>query len=311
MSDVCDLGSAMRHSSRRRERDIARLADRQHGVIAQSQLLALGFDKHAIYRRVVAGRLHRLHVGVYAVGHTRTSRHGRWLAAVLACGPTATLSHRDAAALWDLLSWDSPTVHVTTGHRCRRRPGIAVHCSQLVAEDHAEADGIPVTSVARTLLDLAEFVPARLLERALEQAERLELFDLGAIERLIARSHGRHGLRALATALDAYRDPPPLTRSELERRFLDLCAKAGLPLPSLNACIAGIEVDAVWHEERLIVELDGHNYHRTRLAFERDRQRDATLQIAGYRVVRFTYRRLVNEPGAVIETIRSLLDAAG
>ena len=164
-----------------------------------------------------------------------------------------------------------------------------------------------MTTIARTLLDLAEVVPQRHLARAIESAERRSLFDLTAVEQLIARSRGRHGLRPLTAALRDYR-PPEFTRSELERRFLHLCEQAGVPRPAPNLFIAGAEVDMSWPDHRLVVELDGHDSHRTRAAFERDRQRDTALQLAGYRVLRITYRRLQSDPAAVLGAVRSLLD---
>ena len=168
-------------------------------------------------------------------------------------------------------------------------------------------DGIPVTTVARTLLDLAEVVAPSDLARAVEASERLRLFDLGAVEDVIARSPGRRGLRALGSALAAYR-PPPVTRTELERRLVCLCRDAGLDVPEMNVLVEGLEVDALWRDRRLVVELDS-SYHATTAAFERDRIRDATLQLAGYRVIRFTYRRVLDEPEAVVHTIRRLLGA--
>lgn len=229
------------------------------------------------------------------------------MGAVLACGPTALLSHRSAASLWGILPLSPYPPDVTTARRCHSRPRIGLHRSQLHSEDGAVRDGIPVTSVARTLLDLAEVVRPEQLGRAVEAAERMGLFDLRAVERLIARSHGRHGLRALNAALENYR-PLPFTRSELERRFLDLCEQAGLPRPAANLFIAGAEVDMSWPDHRLALELDGHDSHRTRAAFERDRVRDASLQLAGYRVLRITYRRLEQEPGEVVSAVRALLD---
>jgi restriction endonuclease-like protein/putative AbiEi antitoxin of type IV toxin-antitoxin system len=286
------------------------MAERQHGVIALRQLVALGFSRSAIRRRTAAGRLHRLHVGVYAVGHRRLSVNGRWMAAVLACGPTALLSHRDAAALHGLLGSSAHSIHVTAARRCWGRPGIKLHRSRLDPEDRTIVDGIPVTSVERTLLDLAEVVPRRLLERALEQAEQLRLLDVRAIDRVIDRAHGRHGIRGLRAALGAYRSTLHVTRSGLERRFLALCHEAGLPRPAVNVWLAGMEVDVVWRDCRLAVELDTHAHHGTRAAFERDRARDAALQLAGYRVLRVTDRRLDAEPEAVMKTVRSLLTAS-
>jgi hypothetical protein len=158
-------------------------------------------------------------------------------------------------------------------------------------EDRASHDGIPVTSVARTLTDLAKLVTRRQLERAVERAELLGRFDLAAVDRLIARNP----------------DDPACRCSELERRFLELCRRAKLPPPAINSFIAGFEVDAAWPSRRMVVELDGHEFHRTRAAFERDRARDAALQVAGYRVLRITYRRLQRQPEAVIVQLRALL----
>lgn len=289
--------------------EIAALATRQHGVVALRQLLALQLGRRAIERRVAEGRLHRLHVGVYAVGHAAVSRHGAWMAAVLACGPRALLSHRDAAALWGLRDTARTRVDVTAPRSLDGRPGITLHrVRRLHPEDRTSRDGIPVTSVARTLLDLAEVLPAHNLPRVAEQAERLDLLDLRAVERLLARARGRHGLRPLAAVLAGYA-AAPATRSELERRFLQLCRQAHLPPPAINVQVAGCEVDAAWRAQRLVVELDGHAYHRTRAAFERDRARDAALQLAGYRVLRLTHRRLQDEPAQALRTVRALLEA--
>lgn len=230
------------------------------------------------------------------------------MAAVLACGPTALLSHRDAAALWGLTRPGSHAgTDVTTARRCRRRPGIALHRSRRVhPEDRAGRDGIPVTSVARTLLDVAEVVPPWRLERAIEEADRHGLFDLRAVDGLIERSRGRHGLKPLGAALRGYR-PPAFTRSGFERRFIELCRGAGLPEPAANLWLAGGEADMSWPERRLVVELDTAAHHQTQSAFERDRARDATLQLAGYRVLRVTDRRLERAPQEVVRAVRSLL----
>jgi hypothetical protein len=171
-------------------------------------------------------------------------------------------------------------------------------------------DGIPVTSVARTLLDLAEVLPRRRLERAFDEADRQHLLDLSAIGRLCERSRGRHGLKPLKALLSARFRPVPETRSELERQFLDLCRQAGLPPPLVNCHVAGFEIDAAWPDRRLVVELDGFAFHHTRSAFERDRARDAELQLAGHRVLRVTARRLADEPREIVRAIRLLLEAA-
>jgi Protein of unknown function (DUF559) len=231
------------------------------------------------------------------------------MAAVLAFGPDALLSHRNAAAHWQLRRIARAEVDVTVPTRTRRgQRGITLHQVRgLHPDDRAVLEGIPVTTVARTLLDLAEVVPRRDLERAFEEAERLRLLDVRAIESLWQRSRGRRGLLPLGALLAGQHEPQQVTRSELERRFLRLCRDADLPRPAINLFVAGLEVDAIWQEHRLVVELDGHAFHRTRAAFERDRIRDATLQLAGYRVVRVTQRRLESQPRAVAETMRALL----
>jgi hypothetical protein len=211
--------------------------------------------------------------------------------------------------LWGIRVSRHRSIDVTALQRSHRgRPGIAVHLVRnLHPDDRTEVQGIPVTSVARTLLDLAGVVREDALARALEQAERLQLFDLRAVDALISRSRGRRGVKALRSALLIYRDPPPLTRSALERQFLDLCHDAGLPTPAANAWVLDQEVDMLWREERLVVELDSRSFHQTRAAFERDRRRDAALQLGGYRVLRVTRRWLEAEAPAVIATIRALL----
>lgn len=285
------------------------LAAGQHGVVARSQLRAAGLGPSAIDHRVRSGRLHVIHAGIYAVGQPLLPARGNWMSAVLACGRDAVLSHSSAAALWGFRASTGPTVDVTAPNRRRHsRAGVKVHCvRQLHHEDRSVRDGIPITTVARTLLDLAEVIQPQALFHAFEQAERLALLDLRAIDRLWVTDHGRHGLRTLRSVLDDQRLPNTVTRSELERLFLDLCHETGLPMPTVNAVVEGFEADSVWPHARLIVELDGYRFHRSRTAFERDRARDAALLLAGYRVLRVTYRRLKTEPEAVARTVRSLL----
>jgi very-short-patch-repair endonuclease len=265
---------------------LAALAARQHGVVAVDQLRAIGIGPNATTRRLRCGRLHRLHRGVYAVGHRGLSREGGWLAAVLACGEGAALSHRSAAALWELLGPPPGAVDVTVPGSGGRRPrrGIRMHRSaSLVPAMVTRRRAIPVTTPARTIADLRGVVPGRVWRSAVRQAE----------------------LRGLA--LDAGVEPDG-TRSELERRFLALCRRHRLPPPETNVRIGPFEVDFLWRERRLIAELDGFAYHRTRTDFEADRERDARLKVLGYEVVRFTYRRVFDEPAAVIGTVRALLD---
>jgi very-short-patch-repair endonuclease len=262
--------------------------------------------------RVAAGRLHRVHRGVYAVGHINLSLKAKWLAAVLAYGQGALLSHGDAAALWGLTQPSGTTIHVTTDtrHGLEPRPGLAPHRSRIHPVDRKRRSGIPLTSVPRTLLDLAGTAPERTLQRSYEEAERLRLLDVAAIQALLERSNGRRGLRPLR-ALLAY-DPAPAaeTASELERLFLDLVRAAGLPAPSVNVLVGGFLVDAYWPAARLVVELDGYEYHRTRRAFERDRSKLARLRLAGCEVLSLTHRQLTREPAWVAGALRTLLRPA-
>lgn len=290
---------------------IAALATGQHGVVAHRQLIELGLGRGAIQHRIGAGRLHPIHRGVYAVGHSTITLRGRWLAAVLASGRGAALSHRDAAALWGLRPSSRAPIDVTAGRSRHAHPGVCLHRSRgLAPEDMVRREGIPITAVGRTLLDLAELLPPEDVERAFEEADRRGLLDLRTLEGLCRRSRGRHGLRTLARLLANERLPTPTTRSELERRFLELCRMAGLPPPAVNVMVAGFEVDSVWLDRRLVVELDGYAFHRTQRAFERDRARDAALQVEGYRVIRVTDRRLETQPAALVHEVRSLLGTA-
>jgi hypothetical protein len=231
------------------------------------------------------------------------------MAAVLACGPDAVLSHRSAAALWGLRPTGRSGIEVTAPRGRHGHHGITLHrVRQLHPHDRARREHIPVTAVPRTLLDLAEVVRVGQLERAVEASERLRLFDLAAVQALLARSPGRHGLAPLREVIAAY-VPQPVTRSEFERCLLPFCDAWGIRRPETNVVVEGHEVDALWREERLIGELDGRAFHDTAAAFERDRLRDTDLQLAGYKVLRITWRRLTREPAAVAETLRRGLDS--
>lgn len=290
---------------------IASLAGPQHGVVAAWQLRARGASARVVERRLADGRLHRLHRGVYAVGHARTSVRGRWMAAVLACGPDACLSHAAAAALWDLVAPDRRSVDVSVPNSGRaRRRGIVIHRSRLAPEDRQVIDAIPVTSLARTLLDLGEVSSSTRHRRAYERAERLELLDTRAIDRLLERSNGRRGVGALRKLLDY--DPTAAARaeSELERLFLDLLGARDLPTPQVNVLVEGFLVDAYWPAARLVVELDSYEHHRDRETFERDRLKQAKLRLAGCEVVAVTYRQVVDRPAWVAGVVRRLLSRA-
>jgi very-short-patch-repair endonuclease len=237
------------------------------------------------------------------------------MAAVLACGRDAILSHMSAAALHGVLSSTGSAVDVTV-ERCsgRARSGIRVHRSTCHSEaDRAVVGGIPCTSVGRTLLDLAAVVPLPVLEKACDQAEVLRLLDWSALDELLIRAGGRWGVRNLRAAL-RLKAEDEIPRSELERRFLTVCRRAGLPSPAVNEwlTVAGeeMQVDFVWRDARLVVETDGFRTHRTRQAFQRDRRRDRLLGLAGWRVVRFTWEDVTGDPEDVTRVLRELLLSA-
>jgi very-short-patch-repair endonuclease len=269
------------------------LVGRQHGAVSVVQLRAEGAGRGAIARGVERGLLHRVHRGVYAVGHPRLPYKGRLWAAVLATD--GVLSHRSAAAEWDLLPRPRGSVDVITTGGSRSQAGIRVHrtttldpLNDVVRDD----DGLPRTTVARTLIDLADVLKPKELERVCERAELLRIMDA-------VKLAGRRRLPVTSQ--------PALTRSELERRFLRLVRRARLPKPSVNAFVEGQEVDFAWWAHKLAAETDGAAAHLTKAAFERDRRRDAALLRAGWRVVRFTYRQVVHEPEYVADTLKRLL----
>jgi very-short-patch-repair endonuclease len=259
---------------------------------------------------VRSGRLLPLHPGVYAVGHARLRREGYWLAAVLAVGPGAVLSHRDAAGLHGLRPANHVRTDVSTAGRARSSEKITVHRTRpLDAQDITTVSGIPTTTVARTLLDLAGMVPNDHLTKAIKEAERQRTFDLKAIEAALARTRGRRGQghRALTTAIEEYAALGlSATDSLLEDAFHRLVRDNDLPSPAINVSVEGFKIDAVWRTQRVAVELDGWAHHRTRHSFEADRERDATLTENGWRVVRFTHNQVTRRPDAVISTLRRL-----
>jgi very-short-patch-repair endonuclease len=275
---------------------VAELAARQHGVVSTQQLLDVGLTESAIGGRVRRGTLHRLHQGVYAVGHPEPPQRGRWMAAVFAHHPRpasrdrAFLSHRSAAALWELLSPPSGPIDVTiaTGSGRKPRRGIRLHRSAAISRGQATRHfGIPVTTPERTIEDLRRFPPRRggatpaQVRRAIRQADALDL-RLGNVQ-------------------------TDRTKSDLERDFLRICRRDRIPAPEVNVKVEGIEVDFLWRERRLVVETDSYRYHRSRPAFERDHSRDLDLRALGFHVVRFSEAQLRDEPRRVVETVRELL----
>jgi hypothetical protein len=231
------------------------------------------------------------------------------MAAVLACGRHTVLSHRPAGAHWGIAS-DRGVLEVTVPGRRRSRPGIEVHRVSLPPDEITTHEGIPITTVPRTLFDLAAVLPQRQLERALNEAEVLRLWDELSLDVLLRR-HPRHrGNRAVRAVLHSRRAGATVTKSELEEMFLAIVDGAGLPRPEINVLVETFEVDAVWRDRRLVVELDGRDTHGTAAAFERDRERDRVLQVAGWRPVRITYRQMRDTPRAVEADVRLLLAAA-
>ena len=289
---------------------LAALAERQDGAAGRGQLFDLGFTRDQIKSRLRTGRLHRKYRGVYAVGHPKLSVRGQWFAAVLACGDGACLSHRDALAVHDLGRVPAGDPHVTAPRR-RNIPGIRCHWARSLSElDVTEVGGLRVTTIERTVLDLAtELHPNRLAD-LLERLEQRNVFDLTRLRATLARSPGHHGSAALTAALTTLTAEPPMTRSELEQRLRRLVHEQGLPMPAFNVDVAGKCCDMVWADQRLIVETDGWESHKTRASFEADRASDRRLATLGWRVVRITWRQLTDEPALVAAQLRTLLALA-
>jgi very-short-patch-repair endonuclease len=303
-----------RKSGPQRPGSVAELAERQHGVVASRQLYSLGFSEGQLRSRVDAGWLHPVHRSVYAVGHSGLTQEGRWMAAVLACGSGAVLSHTDAAALWSIRSTaPSGPIDVTLRTRAgrRRRTGIRVHRPRRLSNDElATCREIPCTAPARTILDLATVLDNRRLERAIDEADRLRLIVADDLIELLRRHRGHPGARPLRGLLARHRVGSTLTRSELEERFLALCKQRHLPQPEVNVPLLDYVVDFLWRDAKLVVEVDGHASHRTPRAFQADRDRDGRLAVAGYRVVRFTWFDVTRRPAVVVDRIRRLLGAS-
>jgi very-short-patch-repair endonuclease/predicted transcriptional regulator of viral defense system len=313
MAELSDLSAEGWNQNLPRVEKVALLAARQHGVLALSQLLAPGVSKSWVYRRVREGWLRIVLPGVFAVGHTALSWRGELMAAVLWCGPGAAISHMPAAALSDLLPTASRAVHVTVARGGRNsRRGVRVHQTRrLDARERAVIDGIPVTSVERTLLDIAGVVRPERLEQAFEQAIRMNRLDFSALKQTLDNNRGRKGAARLRSLVAEFDPLAPQANEGIERTFLRLIRKARLPNPEVNVWIHNHEVDFLWRKDKLIVELDSREFHLTPTAFESDRRRDTELQLLGYTVLRITHRRLAEEPAAVIRDLRCFLSACG
>lgn len=296
------------------DREIASRAGRQYGVVSRAQLVQLGMSRSAIDRRIRAGRLHLLHPGIFAVGHRVVSREGRWLAAVLRAGEGAVLSHGSAAELWGIhRARDRGRIDVSVPRSARSSTAIRRHHVGLAPDEITVRRRIPVTTLARTISDIAADLSLEAFEAMVREAEYVHRFRPEELERLLERYPGKRGAATVRACLHRLgRGPKGRTRSRLETRFAVLLAKADLPLPSLNALLDldgfKIQADCLWREQRVIAELDGASAHGGRSAFEADRERDRRLQVAGWRVVRITWRQL-NNPEPLLQDLHHLLEA--
>ena len=296
---------------RERERGIALLAGRQHGVVKRDQLIRLGFEEGTIKRRLSLGRLHEVRQGVYAPGRRPLTREGRWIAAVLASGPDAVLSHWSAAALWLIRPNSRSIIDVTDPVKSRSWDGIRRHHKALPADEVTIKEGIPVTTVPRTIFDLAATESADVVENLIREMEFRELRDQLSLWDLVERYPQRRGVARLRLALERLKDEPVgRRRSPLEERFAPFLRRHRLPIPRFNDQIVlaprRYEVDCHWPGTGQIVELDGWEGHKTRTAFREDRARDRRLKVAGYFVTRLTWNQLDDEPEAIAADLRAL-----
>ncbi len=285
---------------------ILALSRRQHRNVTRAQLLALGLGPAAIAYRCRTGRLHRVHLGVYAVGAPPATPLEWAAAAVLACGPGAALSHQSALTLWGFQKrWRMPLHVSVTGDR--RRPEIIIHQSPLLTRSDIRRQlGIPVTSPARTLLDCAPDLPDRRLARIVADARRAGKLHRAALTDVVLRFPKHPGCACLGPTLERMDDAP--TRSAFEDAFLVFCERFGLPRPQVNTRVCGYEVDALFAAERLIVELDGWDFHQDRDAFERDRRRDRDTLAGGFATIRITWERMTTSSDDEAERLRAILE---
>jgi very-short-patch-repair endonuclease/predicted transcriptional regulator of viral defense system len=283
---------------------LVRLAERQHGVLSSTQLKVCGMSRAAISRWTGAGRLHRVHPRVYALGHGALSLWGRLWAALLYAGPGAAFSHTTAAWVWSLIDAEPKRIHLTVPGRRRSLPEVRVHHSRRT--EVTECRSLPVTSVARTLVDVGSMLTPRQLRRAIAEADYRSLLDPRDLERVLGR--GRPGSKAMRAALRSHMPQLAQTLSVLEERFLALCESARLPLPEVNAKVGRMRVDALWRNQRVVVELDGAAAHGGWAAIKRDRQREMALREMGFQVVRYSWEQVTGRPETVAADLRRLLE---
>ncbi|MGH7448981.1 MAG: DUF559 domain-containing protein [Longimicrobiales bacterium] len=290
------------------EQEILSLAARQHGVVSRAQLLDLGVRPGQVEVRVRRHRLRPLHRGVYLVGPLEVPR-ARPMSAVLCCGESAVLGQQSAAELWQTMvpSADPKAVHVIIppGDR-RRRPGVCIHRIELQHDEMTKLDGIPITTPARTLYDLAGSIAGRDLEQVVAETLARRVTDKARIDALAKRYGHRPAGRRLMALVGADQEPA-VTRSAAEETLLAMIRRAQLPRPEMNIRVQGYEVDLYWRAERLVAEVDGFAFHASRRSFETDRRRDAVLAAAGLRVMRVTWRQLEHEPEALLVRLTQAL----
>ncbi|MGZ4287180.1 MAG: type IV toxin-antitoxin system AbiEi family antitoxin domain-containing protein [Solirubrobacteraceae bacterium] len=285
----------------------AAVASAQWGVIGLQQLLDCGVSADAADRWRRAGRLHTVHRGIYALGHPTIPIEGRLVAALLHAGPEAVLSHHSAAWWWRLLDREPTVIDVSAPGRRSSLEGVRVHHPRVI--DGTRSRRLPVTTVPRTLLDLASRSSTDQIRRALAQADYHRL--LVVEEAVAVCGPGRLGAARLRAALERHEPRIAVTRSELERRFLNECEAAGIALPEVNAVVEGWTVDALWRRERIVVELDGRDNHSSPGQIERDRRKELQLRAAGYVVVRYTWAQVTLETQVVMADLRAILSSAG
>lgn len=317
-ADEPKTGQAGRFSAHRRRLDaeVGRVAVEQNGVVTLQQLEGLGLSEEAIVKRVDRGRLHRIHQTVYSLTPRVMTQRGRFMAAVLGCGPGAVLSHRSAAYFWGLVEeydWTKPIDVTASGRRGRSPAGVAAHRDgSLQPIDKTRLYGVPCTSLARTLLDYAGAAPDWELRRAVAQAEVLGVLDPAAARSVIKRGHGRRGVARLRLVIETIHPQTKRSRGDLERLFLGMCLRAELPHPEVNVWLdvpggKPLQADFLWRDARLIVEADSRGFHDTASAFEYDRKRAQRFEVDGWRVCRCTWAQVEREPRRLTMTLRALL----
>jgi very-short-patch-repair endonuclease len=302
---ACNLGP--NNSDQRRthaDAALARLAADQHGVVGVAQLRHLGLTKQDVSYRVAVGRLHPVLRGVYAIGHPQIGQRGWFAAALLAIGAEAVLSHRAAAAVWGFRRWDGGRIDITTSRRVRRRDHLQLHSSLVEQEDHTRKDGLRLTTPARTLLDLSPTLTDTALANLVGQAEHARLVSVPTLQRDLDRWGPRPGAKRLAKVIA---NGPTPTRSVLEVLFLLFLERNRLPRPQINAKVLNYRVDGLYAEQKLVIELDSHRWHDSPLAQAADRERTATLEAHGYRVMRITSDELEQRPARTAARLRAAL----